>query len=222
MSSGIGIEDGSATPSESWRRRHSKLVWALSATGVLLLAAVGLFVWGHFQPKPAGFDPVAPDETGAVTEDWTRYTIDARSRDDWVFFDFGTGSAVDTTLAGDDWDLAFKRTDLLTNSGATNPEGSGGAIDLGEIPLEDAAVPPSATFAVDEVGGEDADESTNPAISDWYTYSFITHTVHAKDKTYLVRGGGNGDAFVHFDSYYCEDGDPACITFRYRLEPAGD
>ena len=218
MTRGSGVEDGSGAPGEPRRRRrHSKLVSVLVVFAVVLLAGVGLFVWGYFQPKPAGFAPVDPDEPGVVTEAWTRYTIDARGRDEWVFFDFGQGRTVDTTFSGDDWDLAFKRTGLLTSSGVTNPDGSGGAINLGEIPLEDAAVPPSATFVVDKLGGEDEDEPTNPAISDWYTYSFLTHTVHAKDNTYLVRGGDNSDALVHFDSYYCEDEEPTCITFRYRL-----
>lgn len=222
MTRGSGVEDEGGTPGEPRRRRrHPKLVSVLVVLAIALLAGVGLLVWGYFQPKPAGFAPVAPEEEGVVTKDWTRYTIDTRGRNEWVFFDFGEGRAVATTFAADDWDLAFKRTGLLTNSGVTNPDGSGGAIDLGEIPLEDAAVPPSPTFVVDGLGGEDEDEPTNAAISRWYTYSFLTHTVHAKDNTYLVSGGNNGDALVHFDSYYCEDEEPACVTFRYRLVQTG-
>jgi hypothetical protein len=187
---------------------------------VVVLVVVAVFVWGWFQPKPPGFAPTDPDEGAFVTDEWTRYTIDATSREEWAFFDFDQGRAVDSELSAPDWDVAFRRTDLVTNSGVTNPEGPGGAVDLGDVALESAAVPSSVVFAVDEFAGEDGDEPENPEISDWYDYSFITHTVHAEDRTYLVRTGDDRDALVQFDSYYCDDEDPGCITFRYRLVPA--
>ncbi|MFV1969859.1 MAG: HmuY family protein, partial [Acidimicrobiia bacterium] len=156
----------------------------------------------------------APEE-----EQWIRYTLDATSTDDWVFFDFEDGRVVDTDFVSPDWDVAFKRTKVLTNSGVTNESGPGGAFDLGEVPLEAATPPASAVFAVDVLGGDDDDEPENPALGRWYSYSFIKHIVSVKPNTYLVRTGGDNDALVQFDSYYCEDEEPGCITFRYRLVP---
>lgn len=209
--------------SPTFSHRVRRLARTLFRVGVVtLLAALGVFVWGFFQSKPDGFAPTDPDEGAFITEDWIRYTIDATSRDVWVFFNFGQGRSVDATFSTANWDLAFKRTDLLTNSGATNPAGLGGAIDLGEMALEAAAPPTSAVFSLDELGGDDDDELANPSISRWYNYSFLTHTVHAKANTYLVRAGGSLDALVYFDSYYCEDEGAGCITFRYRLIPTVD
>lgn len=69
----------------------------------------------------------------------TQYTIDARSRKDWVYFNFARGTAVSTSQHALDWDLALRRTDLLTNSGDTNSRGQGGAVDLDEVPLDEAS-----------------------------------------------------------------------------------
>ena len=125
---------------------------------------------------------------------------------------------VDSDFTSPDWDVAFRRTKVLTNSGVTNASGPGGAFDLGEVPLEMASPPASVAFAVDVLGGDD-DEPENPALGRWYSYSFISHIVSVKPNTYLVRTGGSHDALVQFDSYYCKDEESGCITFRYRLIP---
>jgi len=196
-----------------------KRTWLIGLPGLLVLAVVGLFVWGQFQPKPPGFAPTNPDEAALVTEEWTRYTLDARSTVDWVLFDFEEGRVVDGGFAAPGWDVAFRRTKLLTNSGVTNSSGPGGAFDLGEVLLEDAIPPASAAFAVDRLGGDDDDEPENPAAGRWYSYSFISHIVSAKPNTFLLRTGESRDALVQFDSYYCADEESGCITFRYRLVP---
>ncbi|MFQ5426911.1 MAG: HmuY family protein [Gaiellales bacterium] len=188
--------------------------------GILLLAVVGVFLWGHFQPKPPGFAPTDPDTGALVTDDWVQYTVDATDRRGWVFFDFERGRVVEATFEDDGWDVAFKRTGIRTNSGVTHPAGPGGSVDLGEVDLESATPPSETRFAVDELGGDDGDEPRNPAISGWYRYNFLRHVVLTRANTYLVRTGGPRDALVRFDSYYCDDESAGCITMRYRLVPA--
>jgi len=205
--------------SRSGRWWRYKRTWLIGVPLVLVLAVVGLFAWGALQPKPLGFAPMDPDEGAVVTDEWTRYTLDATSLEDWILFDFEQGRVVDGGFASTGWDVAFRRTKLLTNSGVTNPEGSGGTFDLGEISLELASAPPSVAFEVDVLGGDDDDEPENPAAGRWYSYSFITHIVTAKPNTYIVRTGGSRDALVQFDSYYCADEESGCVTFRYRLVP---
>ena len=210
-----------------------KRTWLIGLPVALGLGVIGLFVWGGLQPRPAGFAAIESDEVAVVEEEvtvaedevtvaeevWTRYTVDATSTVDWVLFDFEKGRVVDGDFASPGWDVAFRRTKLLTNSGVTNPSGPGGAFDLGEVPLETARPPASVTFTVDRLGGDDDDEPENPAAGYWYSYSFISHIVSVKPNTYLVRTGENRDALVQFDSYYCEDEESGCITFRYRLIP---
>jgi len=213
-----------------WRLKRT---WLIGIPSLLLIGVVGAFVWGGLQPKPVGYAPVdepqvvaAPQEASPVVEgaasepiELTRYTLDARSRDDWVLFDFNEGRVIEGDLSSPEWDLAFRRTTLLTNSGATNPSGRGGAVDLGEVLLEDVVMPESLVFEVDVLGGEDDDELKNPAISSWYSYSFIKHIISTKPNSYLVATGGDLNALVQFDSYYCQDEEPGCITFQYRLVP---
>ena len=215
-----------------------KTTWLIGVPAVAILGVTGLFIWGSFQPRPAGFEPDevvvvnggAPivgdevatslgDEVAAIEDEVTRYTWDATSRDDWVLFDFETGRVLGSDFTSSDWDMAFRRTELLTNSGVTNPSGPGGAFDLGEVSLEVAIPPESVAFVVDSLGGDDDDEPENVAVGRWYSYSFIAHIVSVKPNTYLVRTGDNLDALVQFDSYYCEDEEAGCITFRYRLIP---
>lgn len=214
-------------PAQTARRRwwQYKRMWLIGVPVALLLAVMGLFLWGSFQPRPVGFEPTEPDELAVVedeviaVEEWTRYTVDATSTVDWVLFDFDKGQVVDGDFASPGWDVAFRRNKLLTNSGVTNPSGPGGAFDLGEVPLETAVPPASVAFEVDRLGGEDDDEPENSAMSHWYSYSFITHIVSVKPNIYLVRTGESRDALVQFDSYYCVDKESGCVTFRYRLIP---
>lgn len=227
------MRDATTVQRPWWRLKRT---WLIGLPAVLVLGIVGVFVWGGLQEKPEGFAPVdlsrivqvppivtaRVEDGGAEPMDIIRYTLDATSRDAWVLFDFTEGRVVDGDLSSHGWDLAFRRTDLVTNSGKTNPSGPGGAANLGEVPIEDASLPDAVVFAVDVLGGEDGEELENPAASGWYRYSFIKHIVSVKPNTYLVRTGEDMDAMVQFDSYYCEDGESGCITFRYRLVPRSD
>jgi|GEM_PF-1851284 hypothetical protein len=227
-------ERNELTKEKRWS--HTKRTWLIGLPAVIVVGIVGLFVWGSFQPQPEGFAPdgqtvvleslspatVSGEETTSEPSEVIRYTVDARDPDVLVFFDFADGSVVDGDVSEPDWDLAFRRTKLLTNSGVTNPSGPGGAADLGELALGEATVPVSVVFSVDALGGDDEDEPENPAVGRWYTYSFISHIVSAKPNTYLVRTGEDMDALIQFDSYYCDDEESGCVTFRYILVPASD
>jgi heme-binding HmuY-like protein len=198
---------------------------------LLLSALAALFVWGQLQPRPEGFavtatldEAVAPATTEVpviaeveVTPASTQYTLDARDKVEWAFFDIDSGGLITSTFADSDWDLAFRRTKLLTNSGITNPDGAVGATDLGELDLETAVAPEAPLFVVDALGGDDGDDQRNAAISRWYNYDFIRHVIVARANVYLVRTSDGGEAVIQFDSYYCEDELPGCVTFRYRL-----
>ena len=124
--------------------------WKTYALGLplALTSALGtLFIWGQLQPRPPGYAPSPADTVEVAAEAATepaapiRYTVDARDGERWVFFDFARGSVVEAGFDAPGWDLAFRRTRLLTNSGATNPAGLAGVIDLGEATIEQALAP---------------------------------------------------------------------------------
>ena len=208
----------SAEVSEVTRGRHAVLKRLAVALGtVLALAALlvgGWMLWISLRPAPEGFAPTT-GEAGAVAgapAAALQYTIDARSRKEWVYFNFSRGQAVSTERESVDWDLAFRRTDILTNGGETNPDGLGGAIDLDEAGLEGGPAPADGylTDASDEERGLE-----NPALHGWYNYNWTTHTVTSKEHTYALRTAAGEVVLLTFVSYYCDDDSAGCVTFRY-------
>ncbi len=187
--------------------------------GGLLVAIVLLMgawtLWILFRPAPEGFAPTSGQALAVAGQppDVVQYTIDARSRKDSVYFNFTQGANVSTSQDALDWDLAFRRTDVLTNSGDTNPQGGAGAVDLGKVALEEAIVPGDGYLQ--DVTHEDRGLE-NPALHSWYNYNWTSHIITSKDHTYALRTGTGEVVLLTFVSYYCEDGSPGCITFRYR------
>ena len=191
------------------------LILGLAGTLAFLGLVVGAWaLWSVLRPPPAGFAPTSGRAASAVGSppQVLQYTIDARNRQDWAYFRFSDGMAVSTARDSLGWDLAFRRTDALTNGGNTNPEGRGAAVDLGTIALEDAVVPKDGYLpdvAHDDRGLE------NPALHKWYSYDWTTHTISTRNHTYAIRTAAGESVVVTFVSYYCDDGSPGCITFRY-------
>jgi len=183
---------------------------------VLVLMASAWMLWVFvLQPPPTGFAPTTGEASG-ISDQQTpalQFTIDARSRQDWVYFSFEKGIAVPTSQDAPDWDLGFRRNDLLTNGGETNPLGIGGAVDLGDVPLAEA-VAPSNDFLLDATHEERGLE--NPALHKWYKYNWTTHIVTSKNHTYALRTPAGDVVLLTFVSYYCEDGSSGCVTFQYR------
>lgn len=181
-----------------------------------LILVVGIWSLWTFvlSPKPAGFAPTTGEASGAGDQQTAvrQYTIDARSRENWVYFSFEKGMDLSTSMDAMDWDLAFRRNDVLTNSGDSNPVGVGGAVDLGEVPLADA-VAPNDGYLTDTVDDERGLE--NPALHKWYNYNWTTHIITSKSHTYALRTHSDDAVLLTFVSYYCDDGSSGCVTFQY-------
>jgi hypothetical protein len=229
-----------------FRKRH-----LLAIPVAVVAMAVCVFVWGQLQPRPDGFAPteaalpvtasVEPEvhssdaaasaetslsdmhaEADVEPATWLRFTVDARDRDRWVLVDLDRGVVIDeSSFSGADWDFAFRRTGFRTNSGVTNPSGAVGVADLGEIEPETATPRAAATFEVDAPAGEDGDDVQNAAVGKWYSYNFIRHVVLPHENVYQVRTSDGGTVLVTFESYYCADDSPGCVTFRYVLLDGG-
>ena len=201
------------------RTRRSLVKPVAIGFGILLLAIAllmgGWLLFILLRPSPPGFAPTSGQALVVAGQppDIVQYTIDARSRKEWVYFDFSSGTVVSTSRDSLDWDLAFKRTDILTNGGDTNPAGAGGAVDLGEIPLSEA-VPPADGYLADATDDENGVE--NPALHKWYSYNWTTHIVNSKGHIFAVRTTTGEVVLLKFASYYCDDGSSGCVTFRFK------
>lgn len=189
--------------------------------GVVGLVLGAWLLWGFLRPPPDGFAPTTGQAAGAADSGPAvlQYTIDARNRTDWAYFDFSRGRAVSTSQDTLDWDLAFSRTHILTNGGETNPDGLGDAIDLEKTPLEGATSPPDGYLA-DRIHEERGLE--NPTLRKWYKYNWISHVITSKNHTYALHTATGEVVLLTFTSYYCDDGSAGCITFRYAYPKAVD
>ena len=68
-------------------------------------------------------------------------------------------------------------------------------------------------------GDEEVDgELRNPALADWYRYSYWTHRLRSRGRTHAVRMRSGGVAYLRLESYYCKPEGSGCLTFRYRFD----
>ena len=195
---------------------------ALGAVGLAFVVFIVALVAGSLtRPEVATFipSPAEPREVGDAAVGPLTYTVDARSPEDWVYFDFSRGSVVET--AGPpalDWDIAFRRHRMITNGGDTNPLGQAGVAELSAVPLDSTTVVPEEGFVTDERRG---DESRNRALESWYDYSWLSHILEPADRVYAVRTADGRYAILRFVGYYCPGGQSGCVTFRYRYRGDG-
>lgn len=118
--------------------------------------------------------------------------IDASDRESWVYMKL-PDEFVEVSEPEDsgEWDLAFQRAYLRTNSG-TSGTGLGG-VRLENGAYDEASESPTFGFMVDEPLMRPESEleiavSSNPAFNEWYDYVLEGHVVTPKDVFFFVRG----------------------------------
>lgn len=186
--------------------------------GILVVGAAALLIAVSLRrpaittyvPTGSAPRPVGDTLVGAVT-----YTVDASAPDRWRFFDFSRGSVVDDP-GPREWDLAFRRFHVVANGGEGFP-GRGGIVDLGPVPFDSVEAVPAEGY----LGSRAAGDTTHPATEDWYRYSFTSHVLRPKGRTYAVRTADGRYAKVEILGYYCPGARPGCLTFRYAYQGDG-
>lgn len=201
-------------------RPTSRRAWILP--GVLLATVAFLaatFVVGSLRrPEPPSFTPGGPPprEVGDSLVEPRPYTVDARDEGVWRWFDFSRGAVVDAPGARD-WDLAFRRHDVLVNGGE-GFAGEGGAIALEGVSFAELGEAPAGEY-LPSVAGRD---STNPAFEDWYDYGFTSHLLEPRPIVFAIRTADGRYAKLEILSYYCPEAVSGCLTFRYAYQGSGE
>lgn len=128
----------------------------------------------------------------------TGLIVDASDAESWTYLSIENGvvSPADPS-ASLDWDLAFSRTLVRTNSG-TSGMGVGGAQEA-EAGFEATTESPTSGFYMDMSvplpGPPGSGEvSANPLLSEWYDYDPSDHSVSPKATAYLVRSASGAYA----------------------------
>jgi HmuY protein len=189
----------------------------LAAGLVAAAVVVTLIALTLRQPDVPTYPPTAPAPTdaGRALVGPVLYTVDATSTDAWRYFSFRVGAVTDGAGAKD-WDLAFRRYQVIANGGKAFV-GQGGIHDLGPVRFDDVHAVPATGY----LGNEGSEDPRNPAIAGWYRYGFFSHVLSPKPHVWAVRTADGRYAKLEIVSYYCPGAQPGCLTFRYVYQGDG-
>ncbi|QPJ66452.1 MAG: hypothetical protein G3M78_14020 [Candidatus Nitrohelix vancouverensis] len=150
----------------------------------------------------------------------TRYAIINASNDEkYVYFDFSTGKQVDIfDKSSIEWDLALRRSKIISNGGATNQFGKAGLYDLGEVDFDSVEEVPTEDYVTDI---PTRTETENPVLMQWYKYNFLTHKLTPKKNIYAIRTADNKFVKIQFISFYCDNDETGCIRIQYAYQDNG-
>jgi len=184
--------------------------------GGVALVAVVLVLLTLQRPSPPMYapSPVVPDSAGEARVGPLLRTVDATASDRWTHFSFQAGAVV-RDPGPTDWDLAFRRFQIIANGGQ-GFFGEGGILDLGEVPFDEVRTVPLEGYVPTAARGD----SVNAAIREWYDYSFLSHLLTPRPRVYAIRTADGRLAKLELLGYYCPGAQPGCVTFRYVY--AGD
>jgi HmuY protein len=205
-----------------------------SARHWIITTLCSVLAWGLVScsngGKPEAVDPRAsvyeptpphPQEVGEHLVGPIVYTVDARSKDLWMYFDFSRGAVVAVQdPKSDAWDLAFQRYVIRTNGGDTNPAGRAALLSVAGDFATVTRVPEHAAFTSD-IRAKNRLYSANPVIEKWYTYSYLANVLAPKRVVYVVRTQDGKYAKMRILSYYCKESASGCLTFEYVYQGDG-
>ena len=214
MNSPVEVPD----PEQSfWRDLTGNRTALTIGAGVAVLAIV--FVALSLQrPEPPTFAPSSPEPSPAGSDlvGPRIYTVDSRQPDRWQFFSFSRGGLVsDAGLS--DWDLAFRRFQVIVNGG-DGFTGKGGVISLSGASFDSLGLVPEEGY---EGTAASRGDSIAAPLEDWYAYNFLSHLLSPAPSVYAVRTADGRYAKLRFLSYYCPGAQPGCVTFEYVYQGAG-
>ena len=199
---------GAVTPRARWA--------PIAGVAVLVGVSALLVALTLRQPSVPTYAPTPPGaaDAGRVLVGPRVYTVDATDPERWQYFSFRLGTVIDG--AGGEWDLAFRRYQILANGGPQY-SGRGGIADLGTVAFDDVHAVPETGYQPNER----TPDPRNPAIAYWYRYGFFSHVLSPKPHVWAVRTADGRYAKIELLSYYCARAEPGCLTFRYVYQGDG-
>jgi hypothetical protein len=146
-------------------------------------------------------------------------TVNASSEKEYVYFDFSSGEPVKIHDPSSlEWDLAFRRSKVISNGGASGKMGQAGLIDLGSIGFDTVTEVPTENYVVDVSTRTDTE---NSVLLKPYNYNYFTHKLKPKKNIYAARTADNKFAKFQFLNFYCDNKEVGCVTIRYVYQNNG-
>ena len=170
---------------------------------------------------------VEPAEIGKKLTDTIIYTFEASTIDQWVYFDFSRGSVVSDVSSLENimnWDIALRRTKIVSNGGDTNEPGKVAVAKMDTTDFDSVLeVPENAKFLKD-VKPPNKIDSQNDSFENWHSYKPSYHRIKPFDNVYLIKTAEGNYAKMQILNYYCKDGEEeikGCYTIKYVYQGNG-
>lgn len=146
-------------------------------------------------------------------------SIDATSTTDYVYYRLDDNRLTQITptdpSTDTDWDMAFRRTSILLNGGASGPGNISAAVAVTQDQFYENNGDPNASVFLNASADNEGQtayateidyqnlmytsDSNNGAInSDWYIYNMTTHIVTANPDNYWIIRSAAGDSYAKF------------------------
>lgn len=189
----------------------------ITVVGVLALVAVLFVVASLGRRSVPTFlaTPPASVDVGASKLGPDTVTVDATGEEGWRFFDFSSGSVVESP-GPIEWDLAFLRHRIVANGG-TGFAGDGGVLELSGAEYESVSDVPESGY----VGSPQPGDTTNAAIERWYNYNWTSHILEPRPTVWAVRTADGRYAKLRILGYYCPGPLAGCLTFEFVYQGGG-
>ena len=173
---------------------------------------------GKITQKEEQKDELVPIQAGNLLNSRVT-TVNASSEKEYVYFSLQSGKVLKIHDPSSlKWDLAFRRSKIITNGGASSKLGKAGLIDLGVIEFDKVTEAPTNNYVLDVSTRTDTE---NPAILKPYNYNYLTHKLKAKDNVYAARTADNKFAKFQLLDFYCDNKEVGCIKIRFVYQENG-
>ncbi|GGY80726.1 HmuY family protein [Marinobacter zhanjiangensis] len=167
-------------------------------------------------------------------EAFEEQVINAQSQDAYAYLNLDTGEMVGES---GDWHMAFRRTNIQLNGGASGSGNVAGALAVAQDNFYTGPGTPDNNLFLNATADAElehladsfpapdswqTDTATTAFGSDWYNYDFQTHTVSANpDNGWLVRSG-EGDSYARVRVTSLDyTADPITFQVEMTVQAAG-
>ncbi|MZG54349.1 MAG: hypothetical protein F3743_12145 [Nitrospinae bacterium] len=169
--------------------------------------------------------PLPPKKIKKISTNNPTIQVNAKIKDSWSLVNFSSGKthsvadnkAREKAFQEISWDLGFSRTKIITNGGATNPQGKTGVINLGPVDFDKVSKAPRKGYVEDKIS---FGSLINKELSDWYNYRTRTHNIESKKNVYVVKLKNNRFMKMRILNYYCGKKDEECRTMMCSRQQA--
>lgn len=154
---------------------------------------------------------------------------------DWIYFSLKEGKELagiteENHMENLEWDLAFNRYNIRTNSGKSG-KGQGGALDTESKDMEAVKTVPEKEFIVDVnamitesftgSGITECESSLNPCMAEAIKFAGPPPSYTPNNHIYIVKTADGKYAKVKVLGFHNDEGKSGFVSFQYVYQPNG-